>query len=153
MLLSSEKSRNVNFSLGERLRVFTEQYGGVNKLAKALGISQPRLSNYLGGTRDMPTKLIMKLSDLGCDANWLMTGMTAEETNKAWEKMKEGFLPPDDRAMLNKLHELNILTLRELKEALNWEKLYEKKPEQGLKMVAEPPSPKYNANKKRGEKK
>jgi transcriptional regulator with XRE-family HTH domain len=85
--MSSKISHIVNFNLGERLRQFAKQYGGISKLAAALGISQPRLSNYLSGTREISIEIMNKLSDLGCDTNWLMTGLDRDETNKKFSEM------------------------------------------------------------------
>ncbi len=85
--MSSKISHNVNINLGERLRQFAKEFGGISKLASELKISQPRLSNYLSGKREVSIEIMNKLSNLGCDVNWLATGMDKEETSKKFDEM------------------------------------------------------------------
>jgi SOS-response transcriptional repressor LexA len=45
------------------------------KFAQSLGISPPRLHNYLSGIRDIPQDIIVKIVELtGCEYQWLLTG-------------------------------------------------------------------------------
>lgn len=45
------------------------------KFAQSLGISPPRLHNYLSGIRDIPQDILVKIVDLtGCEYKWLLTG-------------------------------------------------------------------------------
>lgn len=57
----------------EKLRIFAENFGSISALAEALGIAQPSLSRYLSGEVKPGLDFIMKLKDLGCDINWLLT--------------------------------------------------------------------------------
>lgn len=57
----------------EKLRIFAEKFGSISALANALGIAQPSLSRYLSGEVRPGLDLIMKLKDLGCDINWLLS--------------------------------------------------------------------------------
>lgn len=61
----------MNFA--EKLRIFAENFGSVSALADALGIAQPSLSRYLSGEVKPGLDFIMKLKDLGCDINWLLS--------------------------------------------------------------------------------
>lgn len=45
------------------------------KFAEGLGISPPRLNNYLSGIRDIPQDLIVRIAEFtGCELSWLLTG-------------------------------------------------------------------------------
>ncbi|WP_337871595.1 helix-turn-helix domain-containing protein [Ignavibacterium sp.] len=57
----------------EKLRFFAENFGGISKLADALGIAQPSLSRYLSGDVNPGLDFLLKLKDLGCDINWLLS--------------------------------------------------------------------------------
>lgn len=57
----------------KKLRIFAEKFGSISALANALGIAQPSLSRYLSGEVRPGLDLIMKLKDLGCDINWLLS--------------------------------------------------------------------------------
>lgn len=57
----------------EKLRIFAENFGSISALAEALGIAQPSLSRYLSGEVKPGLDFIMKLKDLGCDINWLLS--------------------------------------------------------------------------------
>ncbi|AFH47819.1 Hypothetical protein IALB_0105 [Ignavibacterium album JCM 16511] len=57
----------------EKLRIFAEKFGSISTLAEALGIAQPSLSRYLSGEVKPGLDFIMKLKDLGCDINWLLS--------------------------------------------------------------------------------
>ncbi|MEP0860596.1 MAG: helix-turn-helix transcriptional regulator [Ignavibacterium sp.] len=57
----------------KKLRLFAENFGGISKLADALGIAQPSLSRYLSGEVKPGLDFIIKLKDLGCNINWLLS--------------------------------------------------------------------------------
>ncbi len=61
-------------SIGERLRQFADSKGGIVKLAIEMGISQPRLSQYISEKNDISSEVFELLVSVGCDLNWLITG-------------------------------------------------------------------------------
>ena len=66
-------------TIGSRLKYYAiTNYGGVSKLAVALGITQPRLSQYINNSREIDLKSLQKLIHLGCDARWLLIGEKVE---------------------------------------------------------------------------
>lgn len=66
--------------IGERLREFANKHGGITKLAGQLGLSQPRLSQYIAESRDISPEILIKLGAKGCDIGWLLTGQEREST-------------------------------------------------------------------------
>jgi len=96
--------------LGERLRTFANTLGGVTKLADLLGISQPRLSQFISGARDLNTKILSDLRGLGCNINWLLTGEPEEKEIKNLKnenkKLKEiNYTLLDEATKFNKVAE------------------------------------------------
>jgi hypothetical protein len=69
--------------IGQRLKLFAkEKFGGVGDLAEALNLSQPNLSGtYINGRSIPGGELLAKLSSLGCDINWLLTGQESVNSN------------------------------------------------------------------------
>jgi len=65
--------------IGDRLREFANRMGGITRLAELLNISQPRLSQFVNGSRDLNTRVLAKIAKLGCDINWLLTGESPEK--------------------------------------------------------------------------
>lgn len=61
-------------TVGQRLKKFAKLRGGVSKLAELLNISQPRLSQYISGRNQIDQDILLRIGDLGCDINWLLTG-------------------------------------------------------------------------------
>jgi plasmid maintenance system antidote protein VapI len=109
-----EKSESVISTVGERLKQFAGLHGGVTALAAMLGISQPRLSNYIRGEHDIPNDLMIKLGEIGCDVNWLMTGITQKEVSRRFaelvEKARERPATREEYGILAILRSLGIRT-------------------------------------------
>jgi len=64
-----------NETVAQRLRNWVKiRYGTVNEFAAALGVAQPTASQLINGVRNPGNKVQMKLRELGCDIEWLMTG-------------------------------------------------------------------------------
>lgn len=62
-------------SIGKRLREFGEsKYGSMKDFAIALNMPAPSLQSYLSGKREPGTPIIIRLYNLGCDINWLISG-------------------------------------------------------------------------------
>lgn len=65
----------MNIELGQRLKHFGDRKFKTKKeFADALGMQTPSLYKYLNGEREPGTQILIKLLDLGCDINWLLTG-------------------------------------------------------------------------------
>lgn len=61
---------------GIRLKEFADQkFGSIYAMSKAIGISQPNITRYVRG-EVQPTKILFeKLLEVGCDLEWLLTGI------------------------------------------------------------------------------
>jgi transcriptional regulator with XRE-family HTH domain len=61
----------------ERFREFAiSNFGSLSKLARALGITPQTMQIYLNG-RSLPNaSLLIKMNELGCDINWLLSGVS-----------------------------------------------------------------------------
>lgn len=61
---------------GTRLKEFADQkFGSISAMSKAIGISQPNITRYVRG-EVQPTKILFeKLLEVGCDLEWLLTGI------------------------------------------------------------------------------
>jgi transcriptional regulator with XRE-family HTH domain len=61
--------------IGNRIREFAEEkHGGLANLAKKMNMSLQTLSQYVSGRNAPGKKQLLRLIELGCDANWLLTG-------------------------------------------------------------------------------
>lgn len=124
--MSSKKLHTVN-TIGGRLRHFAEgKFGGISRLADALGISQPRLSHYVSDKRAIPPEVVQKLAQLGCDITWLMTGETREDLNKRFENMilqKARELREEDFKLLDYLKSIGVDTEEKARSVLSPEAL------------------------------
>jgi transcriptional regulator with XRE-family HTH domain len=79
---------NKHVEIGKRLRKWgIGKYGSVGAFASALGIVSEGISPYLSGKARPGNKMQDKLRALGCDIDWLMTGLDKEETNKKFSEM------------------------------------------------------------------
>jgi transcriptional regulator with XRE-family HTH domain len=143
--------------IGERLKSWgIKKYGSTKAFAEALQMSVENLSQYFIGKSLPGNKMQDRLREAECDLVWLMQGKTAEQINEDFSKSRigRGLKYSDEQfRMLDYLCELDILTLKDLEDKLNWKMLYIEKEKTQLKMVAESPPPKYYTTKKRGEKK
>jgi len=113
---------------------FGTDHGWQKKYAEALEMKQQQMSDILSMRSPIGAKIREKMQTLlGCDPMWLINGRTTEQLQSDFiairKRIAENSLPSDDKAMLNKLHELGILTVKDLEEKLNWKLLYDKKEE------------------------
>jgi len=78
---------------GEKLRFFAlEKFGSLTELANALGMSIGHLSQYVNEVNKPGMEFFLKLKDLGCDINWLLSDddKPPPETNELLKaKIKE----------------------------------------------------------------
>lgn len=77
--MSSKKNNksivSENDSIGGRLRQFAkDKFGTVRKLAELLEMSEENLSQYTRDKSKPGSNMLLKLNELGCDLNWLITG-------------------------------------------------------------------------------
>ena len=78
----------VKLEIGHRFRQFGEErYSSMAEYARALNIKPRQLYDYFNGKSLPGNKLQEKLRALGCDLNWLLTGLDREETNKKFSEM------------------------------------------------------------------
>jgi len=86
-LFADEKLR---IGIGGRVRHFAKhKYGTLKKLAEAMGISPQQLHQYISGKREPGSRILVKLLNLGCDINWLLSGSESLESFKIDKLEKE----------------------------------------------------------------
>lgn len=60
---------------GQRLKQFaTAKFGSQKGLADALGISAPRITNYVQEINQPDPDILAQLAAFDCNINWLLTG-------------------------------------------------------------------------------
>lgn len=61
--------------IGQRIKEFAEKkYRSVAELTRVLGVDKTYFTPYIKGKSILGGEMLSKLSDLGCDINWLLTG-------------------------------------------------------------------------------
>lgn len=60
--------------LGDRIKEFAKHYGNASKLAAALDMTPGTLYHYTNSNRKPGADILLKLCELGCNINWLLTG-------------------------------------------------------------------------------
>lgn len=95
---------NLNIGIGERIRLFArKKYNTSKKLAEAMDISPQQLQQYISGNREPGSKILLKLLQLGCDINWLLSGSDKIESYKIF-KLEKDLIQCKEK--LNKISEL-----------------------------------------------
>mgnify|MGYP005820165519 CR=1 FL=1 len=75
---------NIN-DFGGRLRKFAESnYKTMTDFTKQLGIARQYITPYLNNTSKPGADILQKLSNLGCNINWLLTGEGSMKLNDAY---------------------------------------------------------------------
>lgn len=74
----------------DRLKLFAKYIGSASKLADKLGMSAPALQSYTNGRSKPGYQIIMKLHNMGCNINWLLSG----EGNMILSDLPCGDSPP-----------------------------------------------------------
>lgn len=100
-------------SIGERLEIFRKSnFSTKKKLAEALDISYEHLYQYLSDKKKPGSEILSKLSELGCNIDWLLTGQSNKTTgapmgtNQVNEpKENYSFEISELRKEIQKLHE------------------------------------------------
>lgn len=69
-------------SIAERLKQFAESIGTKSELARKLDMSPQQLNAYISGRSKPGADIIIKLKEIGCDTDWLLTGERSEASVK-----------------------------------------------------------------------
>lgn len=112
-LFENEK-KNDNFDLfdekqlkkeiGQRIRIFAKRkFGTLKNLANSLGISPQQLQQYTSGNREPGSKILLKFFRIGCDINWLLSGV---ESINSFEIYK---LEHEIKILQTKLKQINMI--------------------------------------------
>ena len=65
-----------NMTLGNRLKQFAEsRYSNVAEFSKQLGINRENAYRYFKDVVSPGAELLIRLAEMGCDINWLLTGI------------------------------------------------------------------------------
>ena len=60
--------------IGEKLKEFgKKKFGNITKFAKALGMQPSNLYDYINNKSKPGSEFLIKLKEMGCDLNWLLT--------------------------------------------------------------------------------
>ncbi len=77
---SDKKNEKVKIEIGNRLREFAElKFKTVKALGEALGMSQQNLGAYVNGKVSPGANMLKKLSELGADINYILTGVSTKD--------------------------------------------------------------------------
>lgn len=83
--------------IGEKLRDFgISRFGSIKEFAEALDMSPPNLQQYLRGDREPGSPILQKLSELGCDLNWLLSDKKNTDNVKVVSEGKVKYLSLDE---------------------------------------------------------
>lgn len=88
--------------LPARLREFAEKhFDSMADFARALDMPPQQIYDYLSGKSKPGALILMKLSELGCDINWLLTGKGRDST-EVQKKIEE--LEQENSRLRDELH-------------------------------------------------
>lgn len=69
--------------IADRVRLFGEtKYNKIKDFANALEMTNSNLQQYLSGRVSPGANILIKLQELGCDINWLLTGLGSNPSEK-----------------------------------------------------------------------
>ena len=88
--MSSKKNNksiaSENSTIGARLRQFAkDEFKTIRKLAELLEMSEENLSQYTRDKSKPGANMLLKLNELGCDLNWLITGKEGKDSKEMFE--------------------------------------------------------------------
>jgi transcriptional regulator with XRE-family HTH domain len=93
-----------NSEIANRLRDWgLKKFGTFRQFSNALGISYEHLYRYIKGGSNPGAKILSKLSELGCDINWLLTGR-GRDSPQAEQLINE--LEQENRALRDELKQI-----------------------------------------------
>ncbi|HWP81833.1 MAG TPA: helix-turn-helix transcriptional regulator [Bacteroidota bacterium] len=112
---------NRSQAIAQRLKQFGQskfgkERGWKKRFAGGLGISVQHLNRYLSGASEPGNKMYLRLVDLGCDIEWLLTGGSKEKISMRSQQ---------DNELLNELKKAGISSVDQLRGLLNPEQLAE----------------------------
>jgi len=62
-------------TIGDRIKEFGNlHYSSLTEFARELGMAMPNLSSYIHNNREPGTGILLRLENLGCSIDWLLTG-------------------------------------------------------------------------------
>ncbi len=64
-------------------------FGTVRGTAKAMKMSESNLQQYLAGVRKPGYTILVRLSQLGCDLNWLLTGKESSDKSRLKKRVQD----------------------------------------------------------------
>lgn len=76
----NDTSEKLKREIGERIREFAEiKFKTLKNLGEAIGMSQQNLNTYVNGKATPGAKMLKKLSELGADISYILTGISTKE--------------------------------------------------------------------------
>ncbi|MFH0735578.1 MAG: LexA family transcriptional regulator [bacterium] len=91
-------------TLGNRLKQFAENnYPTVVEFSKQLGINRENAYRYFKDVVSPGAELLIRLAEMGCDINWLLTGIKSSTFDNNNYKPEQKKLIPIERVELNEL--------------------------------------------------
>lgn len=98
--------------VGLRLRKFLlDKFGKLNNGAVKIGMSPQSLQKYLNGEFIPGGEILSKLSQLGCDIDWLLLGVETKIENVSDASYKE-YISRKDKIILSQAEELTMLKVK-----------------------------------------
>ena len=99
-------------NIGEKIRIFAENKGiSLAQLADLLGMKPQSLQVYVSGKSNPGSEILMKLKDLGCDINWLLSedDKPPPETPELMPaRIKQ--LEEENQRLRNSIRQISLLT-------------------------------------------
>lgn len=93
--------------LQDRLKIFAKHIGSAAKLAEKIDMSPQQLTQYTNGKSKPGADILLKLCELGCNINWLLTGrgemLLGEETQETKETTKDIKITNDNNSELTEI--------------------------------------------------
>jgi len=97
-----------NSSFGTRLRDYAiERCGSIGAFAKLIGVHQASLSRNLNDKNDPSKELLIKLANIGCNINWLLTGKSIIAVHEPGEQYGASASQEIDNPRVKELEEEN----------------------------------------------
>lgn len=77
---ADKKKEKMKIEIGNRIREFAElKFKTIKALGEALGMSQQNLNAYVNGKATPGANMLKKLSELGADVTYILTGISTKE--------------------------------------------------------------------------
>jgi len=90
-------------TLGNRLKQFAdENFSTVGEFTKHLGINRENAYRYFNNTVAPGSEVLIRLAQMGCDINWLLTGKVENQKKQNISGIELDYVPIDE-AEINKM--------------------------------------------------